>query len=112
MDQVLYISKLSGLKYFQNDFTRIYFGQEFCERLLPKIDDLERMVAFSEEKDVPLTFVTPYVTDSGLAKLENTICFLRKKMTGAEVVFNDWGVYQFMEENHLDVKTCFGTVTQ
>ena len=41
MDQALYISKLSSIKYFQNDFTRIYFGQEFCERLLPQKADLE-----------------------------------------------------------------------
>jgi hypothetical protein len=80
MDQVLYISKTSGLKYFQNDFTRIYFGQEFCERLLPSKDELEQVCAFSEKEGVPLTLVTPYVTDKGLLKLEKLIRLFAEKM--------------------------------
>ena len=108
MDQVLYISNLSGLKYFQEDFNRIYFGQEFCERLLPERNELEKVCAFSEKEGAPLTLVTPYVTDKGLLKLEMLIEYFAEKMPKAEVVFNDWGVFQFIEEKHLDVNLVLG----
>jgi hypothetical protein len=108
MDQVLYISNPSGLKYYQKDFTRIYFGQEFCERLLPAKDDLEKVCAFSEKEGVPLTLVTPYVTDKGLLKLEKLIRLFAEKALGSEVVFNDWGVFQFIEENFPELKPVLG----
>jgi len=108
VEQSLFISKLSGLKYFQNDFNRIYFGQEFCERLLPTADDLEKIIIFAKNMDIPLSLVTPYVTDNGLLRLEKLISLFAEKMPGAELVFNDWGVYQFIEENGLDVKPVLG----
>jgi len=108
MDQVLYISNPSGLKYYQKDFTRIYFGQEFCERLLPVKDDLEKLCTFSEQEGVPLTLVTPYVTDKGLLKLEKLIELFAEKMPKAEIVFNDWGVFQFIEENFPELKPVLG----
>ena len=108
MEQTLFISNLSGLKYFQEDFTRIYFGQEFCERLLPSQDDIEKVCAFSERENVHLTLVTPYVTDKGLLKVEKLIELFADKMPGAEVVFNDWGVFQFFKEKGLDVKPVLG----
>jgi hypothetical protein len=108
MDQVLYISNPSGLKYFQEDFTRIYFGQEFCERLLPPKADLEKIISFSLDKDVPLTLVTSYVTDKGLLKLEKLIELFAQKMSKAEIVFNDWGVFQFTHENFPELKPVLG----
>ena len=108
MEQTLFISNPSGLKYYQKDFTRIYFGQEFCERLLPSKDELEKLCVFSKKEGVPLTLVTPYVTDKGLLKLEKLIDLFAEKMPGSEVVFNDWGVFQFIEENHLDVRLVLG----
>ncbi len=108
MEQTLFISNPSGLKYYQKDFTRIYFGQEFCERLLPSKDDLETLCVFSEKEGVPLTLVTPYVTDTGLLKLEKLIELFAEKMPKAEIVFNDWGVFQFIEEKHLDVNLVLG----
>lgn len=108
MDQVLYISNPSGLKYYQKDITRIYFGQEFCERLLPSKDELEKLCAFSEKEGVPLTLVTPYVTDKGLLKLEKLIELFALKMPKAEIVFNDWGVFQFIEESFSELKPVLG----
>ncbi len=72
------------------------------------MDELEKLISFSEKENVSLTFVTPYVTDSGLLKLEKLIRLFAEKMPGAEVVFNDWGVFQFIEENHLDLIPVLG----
>jgi hypothetical protein len=108
MEQTLFISNPSGLKYYQKDFTRIYFGQEFCERLLPKTDELEKLISFTLDENIPLTFVTPYVTDKGLLKLEKLIRLFAEKMPKAEIVFNDWGVFQFIEENFPELNPVLG----
>lgn len=98
MEQALFISKLRNLKYFTKDFTRIYFGQEFCERLMPDKKKLKNMLSFIDKEDLNFTFVTPYVTNHGLMKLEPILTFINKKRPGSEIVFNDWGVFQYIKD--------------
>ena len=98
MEQVLYVSRPGNLKYFTNDFSRLYFGQEFCERLIPSIKELEEVLLFVEEKKLLFTFVTPYVTNKGLCRIEEIIGFIAEKKLEFEVVFNDWGVFQYLKE--------------
>jgi hypothetical protein len=98
MEQAFYVSKVENLKYFSKDFTRLYFGQEFCERLIPTEEQLEEVLSFVEKESLNFTFVTPYVTNHGLERLEDQIGFLGKKKPDAEIVFNDWGVFQFLRE--------------
>lgn len=97
MEQVLFISKKEHLKYFNKNFTRLYFGQEFCERLIPKKEHIEEVLSFVAKEQLSLTFVTPYVTNKGLKYLEDILEFLKKKKPDAEIVFNDWGVLQFLK---------------
>jgi hypothetical protein len=99
MEQALYVSKVENLKYVSNDFTRLYFGQEFCERLIPAKEQLEEVLSFVEKENLEFTFVTPYVTESGLDRLEDCIGFLAERRPDAEVVFNDWGIFQFLRES-------------
>lgn len=98
MEQALYISRVENLKYFSRDFTRLYFGQEFCERLLPTKKQLKEVLNFVLKESLHFTFVTPYVTNQGLERLEDLIKFLGEKKPDAEIVFNDWGVFQFLKE--------------
>ncbi len=69
-------------------FTRFAFGTEFCENLLPSEDAL-RDVARAGAR---LTFLTPYVSDRGVARLRRLFTLLED----AEVVFNDWGVLRLL----------------
>lgn len=69
-------------------FTRIAYGTEFCENLLPDEDAL-RSVARTGR---PLTLLTPYVSDRGIARLRKLFALLEN----AEVVFNDWGVLRML----------------
>jgi hypothetical protein len=70
------------------NFTRFAYGTEFCENLLPSPEALGRIVRASR----PLTFLTPYVSDRGIAALRNLFAILED----AEVVFNDWGVLRLL----------------
>lgn len=70
------------------NFTRFAYGTEFCENLLPSPGSLREILRASR----PLTFLTPYVSDRGIAALRSLFALL----DDAEVVFNDWGVLRVL----------------
>lgn len=70
------------------NFTRFAYGTEFCENLLPPPEALKAVL----EACAPLTFLTPYVSDRGIAALRNLFALL----DDTEVVFNDWGVLRLL----------------
>ena len=82
MEQALYIAKPAHLKYWNGDFTRLYFGMEFCERLLPSPSQLKKALDFTQKNHLNFTLVTPYVTESGLNKVEKLITLLSELATG------------------------------
>ena len=102
MEQALFISKVDNLKYFEDtdEFARLYFGIEFCERLIPDADDLKKVISFVKENKIDLTLVTPYVTEEGLERVERLLSVLSTEKPGSEVVFNDWGVFQVMQDTY------------
>lgn len=108
MEKVLFISKIEDLRYFRGDFSRIYFGNEFCERLLPSTKDLNHALDFTLEKKIGFTFVTPYVTDFGLKKLKRLLQDILKKKPHSEVVFNDYGVLRVLNKKSDELVPVMG----
>ncbi len=92
-EKALFISKTGNLKYLTDDFHRLYFGDEFCERLLPTGPELEEALEQAGRRGLPFTFVTPYVTEAGLGQVATLIKLLPD---ATEVVFNDWGVFSLL----------------
>ncbi|HBV88669.1 MAG TPA: hypothetical protein DEF42_18990 [Desulfosporosinus sp.] len=80
-------------------FTRIYFGQEFCEKALPSPKELDRAMVLAEQRGMKFTLVTPYVTESGLEVVKGLLQRLMRLQPRAEVVVNDWGVLQIIAED-------------
>ncbi len=74
------------------NFTRFAYGTEFCENLLPAPESLRAIV----REAGPLTFLTPYVSDRGIAALRNLFALLSDAEDDTEVVFNDWGVLRML----------------
>ena len=86
---------LRRLQAFQNQgvaISRLYFGQEFCEYLIPSLAELEEAYAMAQQREWQFTYVTGYVTDAGLAKTRRNLEFLAEQDAPCEVVVNDWGV--------------------
>ena len=98
MENALFISKIENLKHFKKDYNRLYFGNEFCENLIPTKDELLKVLSFVSEKKLDFTFVTPYVTNKGLKKLQPLIKLIPKE---AEVVINDWGLLKLVKSKKL-----------
>ncbi|MBM3724167.1 MAG: hypothetical protein FJW40_01900 [Acidobacteria bacterium] len=73
-------------------FSRRYVGNEFCEHLIPSPDALRRAL----DDRLPLTLLTPYVSDRGVARLASLFAILPP---GAEVAFSDWGVLNVLRRD-------------
>lgn len=108
MEKAVYLTKINGLANLSADFSRIYFGNEFCERLLPTVDDLKEMLEYAFKKGMKFTFVTPYVTNRGLKILNSLFTFLAQENSGCEVVFNDYGVLRVLLNNFDGLKPVMG----
>jgi hypothetical protein len=75
---------------------RAYFGNEFCESLIPSLQSFSQICLQLWRKQVEITFVTPPVTDEGLDTLRKLLSWLSRQEHNAEVVFNDWGTLELL----------------
>ncbi len=98
IEKALFIRDLKKFDRIGDGYSRLYFGNEFCERLLPSQALLEEAVSFVKERKMSLTFITPFVTDKGMKKLKETIEFLTGRIKETEIVVNDWGVLAMLEK--------------
>ena len=109
MEQALYITTIDNLRrYWSDDFNRIYFGQEFCQRLLPAPETVRAAGVFARAHAVPLTLVTPYVTDAGLSAVERVLAVYADSGSGTEVVCNDWGVLHLLRRDFAGLEPVLG----
>ena len=108
MEETLFVTKKQDLKYWNGKYTRLYFGNEFCQRLIPTKEDLGYVIGFVKKNNIKLSFVTPYVTDEGIEKLEPLLELLNKKLPESEVIINDYGALELMQEKKLKLKPVLG----
>lgn len=81
-------------------FDRIYFGQEFCERLAPTLDEMNKAFVFAKKKGADFTLVTPFVTEEGLEKWAQMAKEYLELYPGGEIVFNDFGIFDEIMGHH------------
>jgi len=93
-ERALFVAVPENLKYLTGDYHRVYFGDEFCERLLPTLKTLKAVMREVHQREKTFTLVTPYVTQAGLEQVGKLLALLPE---GTEVVFNDWGVFRMMK---------------
>ncbi|MHA1651052.1 MAG: hypothetical protein ACTSYB_12725 [Candidatus Helarchaeota archaeon] len=108
MEHTLYITNLQDLEYFTESYSRIYFGTEFCQNLIPHQKELELVLKFVENHSISFSLVTPYVTDKGLQKLIPLFSYISDKIGSSEVIFNDWGVFNVIKHQFPQLKPVLG----
>lgn len=108
LEQALFISKLSHLKYLRERYSRIYFGNEFCQRLIPSVFDLKKVLEYTRKKRLNFSLATPYVTEYGLRKLEILFDLLTEAGFDSEVIVNDWGVLDLVSSNYPGLRPVLG----
>ncbi|MFH0860224.1 MAG: hypothetical protein V1921_03390 [Candidatus Altiarchaeota archaeon] len=80
-------------------YSRAYFGEEFCQYLIPSAGDVRKALSASERRGLDFTLLTPYVSESGIKKLSGV---LRALPDGTEVVVNDYGVLELVRDCNLE----------
>lgn len=109
MEHAIFITKINNLRYWKEKFTRIYFGNEFCQTLLPSKKELEHVLSFVKKNKLNFTLVTPYVTDYGLIKLDALFEFIKNNTKiDIEVVINDFGVLSLINEEYSEFVPILG----
>ena len=91
-----------------DEVSRLYFGQEFCEYLVPRVSELEKALYFSRQLGWDFTYVTGCLTNAGLARVKQNLEFLSREAEGAEVVVNDWGVLSVVAEGFPGLRPVLG----
>ncbi len=107
-ERALYLTRADELERNADGFSRLYYGHEFCERLLPSVRDLAGAIDAAAAHDLAVTFVTPYVTEHGLQRLRVLFELLHAKAPGAEVVFNDWGTLRVLHRDFGGLRPVLG----
>ncbi len=91
MEKAFFVTNTQALAEIPHGYARLYFGIEFCERLLPTQEELGRALDVAGQRKMAFTFVTPFLTDAGLEKAEALTAFLRDAGEDIEIVVNDFG---------------------
>lgn len=89
-------------------FSRIYFGNEFCQHLIPTASLLARVYSAARAKGLAFTLLTPYVTDEGIEQLTPLFAFLAAQEERSEVVVNDWGVLRLLRREFPNLTPVLG----
>jgi len=108
LEKAIFITKPDQLKYVNKEYTRLYYGQEFCERLIPSLKDLKEVLSFIQKKGLDFTLVTPYVTNSGLEKLKPLLGWLKIRRINCEIIINDWGVLSLVNHKYPNLSPVLG----
>jgi hypothetical protein len=108
IEHALYVKCAEDLKYYNTKYSRIYFGNEFCERLIPSGKELGNVLDFVTNNRLGFTLLTPYVTNDGLEKLATLLALLASKAEPCEVVFNDWGLLDIINRGSTYLQPVMG----
>jgi len=85
--------------------TSLHYGNEFCERLIPKRAALESAIRASEGAALELWLVTPTLTDRGVDSIGELVAMLPE---GSGVVANDWGLIHHLRGSHPRLRIAAG----
>lgn len=78
----------------------LYFGSEFCQELIPGVEDTEAFCAHCAGRELEAVLLTPLVTHRGLIRLERLFDGLAGRGWSPSVVFNDWGVLELLRKTY------------
>lgn len=108
MEKAVFISKTTHLAKATKEYERLYFGNEFCQNLIPGEQELGAALGAARKNGQKFTLVTPYVTDEGLERLKPLLDTLSEQKENVEAVVNDWGVLRLINKKHRTIEPVLG----
>lgn len=99
-----YEDNLKGID--EKNISRIYFGSEFCQYLIPDREKISEIVEECKHRNLQVTYLTPPVNDNGIKKLMPIFEYLQCE--NAEVTINDTGVLELLYRHFPGIKVNYG----
>lgn len=104
------LKKIESWTESNNQISLLYYGNEFCEYCLPTCDDLSKAISKCLEDGMKFVFVTPPVSDWGIKKVRGALEYLTQNGINAEVVVNDVGVLELIDQEFPNIQVIIGRV--
>ncbi len=99
MERALYTRDLARIRRARRDgFSRVYFGEDLCEALLPSPRELAEARVVSDGEGLGFTLVTPMGTDGMVHRVVELLDVLEGDSVANEVVANDYGTLKLLSE--------------
>lgn len=86
----------------------LYFGEEFCEHLLPSNDDLLKVSDKAGLQGLKIYLMTGTVAVLEVAKYRELLEHFAALPTAVGVVFNDWGILQVLRRDFPSLEPVMG----
>jgi len=85
----------------QLNYKFIYCGSEFCEQLIPSLENIFKLINYCKKNKKTLVLLTPLITNQGLEKIKKIFFHLPEN---CEVVINDWGLLSLLKKYKLTAR--------
>lgn len=110
MEKAIVINDYKKIKHKPKlkDFDRFYYGNEFCPYLIPDITEVNENIEFLKKYNKPISFLTPYIDNGSLERIESIIKNLTKSGSIDEIIVNDFGLYYFCRKKTPSLKIVAG----
>lgn len=108
MEKVILISTFKPNFKKAKSFSRIYFGSEFCQHLLPTPQITEKFIKEFPNKNISL--LTPIVNEDGLKQIDILISLFQKQNKSFEVIVNDFGVLNLIHTKYPNCEPVLGRI--
>ncbi|MFH1131437.1 MAG: hypothetical protein V1754_08885 [Pseudomonadota bacterium] len=108
IEKTIFVARSSLLDLATNEFQRLYFGNEFCEQLIPSLSAVQKAVQHCAANKLAFSLVTPFVTNAGIEKVSELFAWLKQNQPGCEVIVNDHGVLSLLQEDQGVLEPVFG----
>lgn len=91
------------------ELQRCYFGQEFCQELMPDTETIRGAYYLCRQFGWSFTYMTPgVVTDDGMRELREHFSFLASEAPGCEVVVNNWALLHVLPNEYPGLTPVLG----
>jgi len=105
---LLALARLAKCMGAEGHFSRLYFGQELCEYLIPDVGAVEKAFYHARQLGWQFTYVTGAVTELALGQVKVNLQRLAALAAETEVVVNDWGVLAVIARDFPSLRPVLG----
>lgn len=96
MEYGIKIKELEELEKISPNYKYIYFGNEFCEKKIPSVEEIIRILEYCNKNNKTLVLLTPPLTNKGVEVLKGIIREVPKG-NNFEITINDFGILETLK---------------